>query len=120
MNRSEQQEIADLLDERRAEVSTRITALDANLETIRSARGDAAGADDEHDPEGATASGEWSTLAGLRRDATVELAALADAREHLERGEYGLCVECGVPIPIERLYALPAATLCISCAARRR
>jgi DnaK suppressor protein len=42
---------------------------------------------------------------GLRR----ELAAVERAEERLAAGTYGLSVESGVPIPDERLEALPAA-----------
>ena len=47
-----------------------------------------------------------------------------DARRHLveaalgriEAGEYGLCAECGEPIPQPRLDLDPAAPTCIACA----
>jgi RNA polymerase-binding transcription factor DksA len=31
-------------------------------------------------------------------------------------GTYGKCLDCGRPIPTERLRALPATTLCVECA----
>lgn len=36
-----------------------------------------------------------------------------------ERGTYGLCEQCGEPIPQERLMAMPSAALCIRCARRQ-
>lgn len=39
------------------------------------------------------------------------LAALA----RIESGSYGTCTRCGNEIPVERLQALPAAGLCITC-----
>jgi DnaK suppressor protein len=39
------------------------------------------------------------------------------ALERLERGEYGLCRECGEAIAEARLDIQPAARLCIDCAA---
>ncbi len=33
----------------------------------------------------------------------------------IERGEYGLCEDCGVEIGFERLMARPTAELCITC-----
>jgi RNA polymerase-binding transcription factor DksA len=37
------------------------------------------------------------------------------ALEKLENGTYGICEECGQPIALERLRALPSAALCVSC-----
>jgi DnaK suppressor protein len=39
------------------------------------------------------------------------------ALERLESGEYGVCSMCGKPIGAERLEAMPAADLCITCKA---
>jgi DnaK suppressor protein len=39
------------------------------------------------------------------------LSALA----RIESGEFGTCVRCGKEIAVERLRAMPAAGLCISC-----
>lgn len=38
-----------------------------------------------------------------------------DALRRMEKGSYGTCTDCGEPIPLERLEALPYATLCIRC-----
>jgi len=35
--------------------------------------------------------------------------------QRLEKGEYGICEDCGEEIGIERLKARPVTTLCISC-----
>ncbi|MCA1831456.1 MAG: TraR/DksA family transcriptional regulator [Actinomycetota bacterium] len=37
------------------------------------------------------------------------------ALDKLDKGTYGLCERCGEPIGLERLEALPAARLCLSC-----
>ena len=42
-----------------------------------------------------------------------ELAQVNHALERVEAGQYGLCEACNEPIPVERLEARPAATLCI-------
>jgi DnaK suppressor protein len=50
-------------------------------------------------------------------------ASLADAEralEKLDEGTYGVCDECGGPIGDERLEAVPWATSCVACSARRR
>ena len=51
------------------------------------------------------------------RDA-AELRELEAARERLDAGEFGICVDCGVDIPRERLEAMPSAARCIDCQAR--
>jgi DnaK suppressor protein len=37
------------------------------------------------------------------------------ALTRIENGTYGLCSNCGQPIPEKRLEALPWATLCVTC-----
>lgn len=41
------------------------------------------------------------------------------ALERLAAGSYGLCDDCGQPIPPKRLEARPTATLCVSCQSKR-
>jgi RNA polymerase-binding protein DksA len=47
------------------------------------------------------------------------LKAIEAALERINRGEYGLCLECGDLISEKRLEAVPAAELCISCKDRK-
>ena len=44
-----------------------------------------------------------------------ELAAIEDAINKFERNNYGDCEDCGKPIPLNRLKALPYAGECIEC-----
>ncbi len=43
------------------------------------------------------------------------LGRVKAALERIEDGTYGICELCELPIPEERLEALPYANLCISC-----
>lgn len=52
---------------------------------------------------------EQELEAGLAEDLAAQLAALERAEARLEAGTYGLSVESGLPIPDERLEALPLA-----------
>ena len=52
--------------------------------------------------------------ADVSRDMT-ELRALDAARERIEQGSYGVCLDCGAEIEFERLRAAPAALRCIGC-----
>ncbi|MGO4203905.1 TraR/DksA family transcriptional regulator [Rhodococcus sp. TAF43] len=75
--------------------------------------------DDEHDPEGSTIAFERAQVSALLDDARRDLEDLAAATQRLENGTYGVCVRCGTPITEARLDAVPAATMCIDCSARR-
>ena len=45
----------------------------------------------------------------------AELRAIALARQRMENGLYGECMECGYGIPLERLRAQPIAQRCAPC-----
>lgn len=47
-----------------------------------------------------------------------QLLRIERAIERLQRGSYGLCESCGLAIPVERLSALPATSLCVQCVER--
>ncbi len=47
-----------------------------------------------------------------------EAQQVEDAMRRRERGEYGVCANCGRRIPEGRLRARPQATLCIDCQQR--
>ncbi|WP_375384510.1 TraR/DksA family transcriptional regulator [uncultured Microbacterium sp.] len=110
-------EYADLLTERRRELEAALDAGDRRVDAIRSARSDTP-ADDEHDPEGSTLSGEWSAAVGVRDAAQRELAQIASAEARMDAGNYGVCEICGSEIPRDRLRARPAAARCVRCAER--
>ncbi len=45
-----------------------------------------------------------------------EIAAIDRALERIRTGQYGICQSCGDQIALERLEAIPWASLCRSCA----
>lgn len=51
-------------------------------------------------------------LADIHRQ---EIEALDGAVVRLDNGTYGLCVECGQDIDIERLKVMPYADCCVQC-----
>ena len=55
-----------------------------------------------------------SKAANQRREA--QLRAIAAALTRIERGEYGLCKECGEYIDPRRLEFDPTVRCCIDCA----
>jgi len=52
--------------------------------------------------------------ASMTRD-LIELRAIEAARQRMDDGSYGECVECGTDIPYERLEVQPAAERCTPC-----
>ena len=61
--------------------------------------------------------GEVDALVGSLRETLLEIDA---ALGKLEDGTYGRCESCGQDIAEDRLEAMPAARLCISCASKPR
>lgn len=63
-------------------------------------------------------------------NARVEVSAAVEAAAHLalddieaalarmDAGRYGYCAQCDRPIPVERLFAIPQAPLCMHCQRR--
>jgi len=55
-------------------------------------------------------------LVALDDAGIAELKQINAALQRLENQQYGICVSCGIEIPIARLEALPYADRCIDCA----
>ncbi|KQT10835.1 TraR/DksA family transcriptional regulator [Ramlibacter sp. Leaf400] len=47
--------------------------------------------------------------------AVAELHEVQAARQRMDAGHYGTCVDCGEPIALRRLEALPATPWCAGC-----
>ncbi|MEU2204184.1 TraR/DksA C4-type zinc finger protein [Microbacterium oleivorans] len=103
------------LRERERELRAQLARLDADDAALRVDRSDAT-ADDEHDPEGSTLSGEWQRVDALRASTRDELTQVATALARVDAGTYGVCERCGRPIPEARLEVRPQATMCVACA----
>jgi DnaK suppressor protein len=103
------------LQTRAAELDALLGRLDAADDAVRADRSDAT-ADDEHDPEGSTLSGEWQRIDALRRSLRDERADVHAALARVADGTYGVCVVCGAAIALARLEARPMATTCVACA----
>lgn len=102
------------------EVLPQARAVVADLESELSAIAEstAAGPDDEHDAEGSTVGYERARVNALLAAARRRLAELEGvAQAPPDRGGGRRCVQCGQPIPAERLAALPTTSRCVRCAA---
>lgn len=105
------------LSAERARTEARIAALRRDFDSI--VRASAAGADDEHDPEGSSTAFDRQHVAALLSQATDRLAEITRADRRLDDGSYGRCERCGRPIAAERLAVRPTAATCITCASDR-
>jgi len=105
----------DRLLELRAQAEERVRATAATLDELTHDR-EGSNDDDEHDPEGVTLSSEWSRLTGLAEAAASELHQVDDALARMDAGTYGICANCGRPIPAARLEVRPFAEYCVACA----
>ena len=99
----------------RARAAGQVAALEAQLASLVAAAADS-NLDDEHDPEGHTIGFERAQLTTLLDAARARLAEIDAALARVTAGGYGVCERCGGPIAAERLAALPATRVCITCA----
>jgi len=107
-----------------SELAARRAELTALRERILHAAEDLA-ADDEGLGELNSAAGDQhladhaSDLVDLELDQTLGenavnvIAEIDNALARIDEGTYGTCAICGAPIPVERLDAVPYATLCL-------
>jgi DnaK suppressor protein len=103
----------------REEALFRAAELEAEFARIAESAS-AGGADDEHDPEGATLAYERQHAAALLTRARDQVAEADAALARFASGAYGVCTTCGNPIAADRLAARPTAATCIACATARR
>lgn len=70
--------------------------------------------------EEATASLELERRLALEKQILGQLAEVEDALGKLDEDSYGRCENCGNPIGLARLEALPQAKLCLKCKSLQR
>jgi DnaK suppressor protein len=109
----------DRLAAERERTEARLEALQRDFEAVVSSSVSAAGADDEHDPEGASTAFERQHVAALLGQTRDQLAEIDKAIQRIRDGSYGICERCGQLIGAGRLAARPAAVRCIACASAR-
>lgn len=92
-----------------------IGSLTSDINELAAAReGD--NSDDEHDPEGSTLAFERSQADALLQQSRQRLTSIAEALQRLDDGTFGICTNCGNPIPEVRLEVRPYAPTCVTCA----
>ena len=103
--KSDAQRKSDLVA-RRAHLLTRITGIDAELDTHDAKDWEEMAVEREVD----------EVLEDLGQSAQNELRMIEAALARIEDGVYGECVNCGERITEERLDLLPATPFCRKCA----
>ena len=99
-------EIRQVLKHKKQELETRLDRIHANLR-----RGTEADS-----KERAKQFEDNEVVDALGNEARAELKKISASLQRLEAGEYGICVECGLPINSGRLKVHPYADECIECA----
>ncbi len=69
--------------------------------------------------DGTTEAVERINTTATARSIAAAIAEVERALEKLDEGTYGTCDDCGRRIGEERLEAVPWASLCVGCAAKR-
>jgi len=66
--------------------------------------------------DGTTEAVERITSTATARSIFASIEAIDSALAKTEAGSYGVCENCGVQIPMDRLQARPESSLCVECA----
>ena len=104
----EESRLTDLIDE-----------MEQEREEVRLSETSAERSPDPNTAEGGSMAFELEKELSVAQNAEDLLAKVRHALKRLNEGHYGVCESCGKPIPIARLDALPYATTCVTCAAKR-
>ncbi len=108
------------LETERESLETQIAEYEREIEEARMTE---ASSDRSPDPGNAEASSvklEYAKELSIEQNTVDLLGKVRHALARIDAGRYGICESCGKPIPVERLEALPYATLCVDCAAKAR
>jgi RNA polymerase-binding transcription factor DksA len=73
---------------------------------------------DQHPAELATNLSDSDRENAVREVVDGQRQEVVDALARLDDGSYGTCVDCGRPLPEERLDARPEAARCVECQAK--
>ncbi len=101
------------LEEKQAEIQQHIATLTGSLappeEAIQTSY------DVEEPEEEAVDLQETDVDQAILDNEKTLLAEVQQALARIDNGTYGICSNCGQPIPEKRLEAIPWATLCLTC-----
>lgn len=94
------------LRKRLEELETRLTGIEAELESHDSKDWEELAVEREGD----------EVLEGIGQSGLAEIEKIRAALGRIEDGSYGICLKCGEEISSERLDVVPATPFCRNCA----
>ena len=100
---------AVVLKSRLADLGKRIADIDVLLQQPLSA---------DFEEQAGDLEGQES-LEAVEGAARREVKSIQAALSRIEKGTYGICVDCGIEIPEKRLEAVPTALRCTPCESKR-
>jgi DnaK suppressor protein len=104
-----------LLESERAAYSRQAEALKAEADQLAEEMEPGDIQFDEESGEGGTMNVERERDLALSAQAQTAIEEIDRALAKIDAGTYGICEQCGQPIPKARLKALPYAALCVAC-----
>ncbi len=107
------------LQDERERLSEVIREIDEEREEVRLSETSSERSPDPNTAEGGSLAFELEKELSVAQNARDLLDKVERAMETIEDGTYGTCADCGNPIPVARLDALPYAIQCVECAASR-
>jgi len=110
------QKYRKILVEKRARITGDVEQLEQ--QTLRNTQRDQSGDLSDysyHMADVGSDAAERETMLGLASKQQVLVDRIDRALERIDQGSYGVCELCAVPIPEERLKALPEANACMKC-----
>ena len=108
------------LDDERRRLLSVIDEIETEQEEVRLTETSSERSPDPNTAEGGSLAFEMEKELSLARNADDLLAQVEEALARIAAGTYGRCIECGKPIPVARLEALPYTKLCVDCATNHR
>ncbi len=114
MNGKDTAELKARLEEERARLAHEVEDLERDSATNLA---DTSGENNyrDHMADQGTATFGKELDMSLEDNARDLLAQIDRALARIESGDFGTCVRCGEVIGVDRLHAMPAVDLCISC-----
>lgn len=104
-----------ILEQKRELLAGEVRAARSLMQNLRDSSGELSTADNHPADVASDTFGRGRDLGELRR-VTAGLGAVKDALDRLDRGEFGVCEQCGQPISDERLEVIPETRFCKDCA----
>lgn len=109
-----------LLEAERERLSEVISDIEQEQEELRLSETSSERSPDPNTAEGGSLAFEIEKELSLYQNAKSLLVQAEEALERIDDGVYGICADCGKPIPVARLEAIPHTKYCVTCSASRR